>query len=38
MFIGWKERLPGSSSETMWPPVMWLSSAPKAVVSGGSDG
>lgn len=36
-FIGWKERLPGSSSETMWPPVIWLSSAPKAVVDGGSE-
>ena len=22
-FIGWNERLPGSSSASMWPPVMW---------------
>jgi sulfur dioxygenase len=37
MFIGWNERLPGSSSVTIWPPVMWPSSAPSAVVAGGSD-
>ena len=36
-FIGWNERLPGSSSETMCPRVMWLSSAPKAVVIGGAE-
>ncbi|MNT35905.1 hypothetical protein D3C72_1719540 [compost metagenome] len=35
MFIGWKERLPGSSSEERWPPVMWLRSEPSAVVAGG---
>ncbi len=35
MFIGWKERGPASIVE-MWPPVMWLSSAPIAVSGGGA--
>ena len=33
-FIGWNERGP-SSMVSMWPPVMWLTSAPSAVVAGG---
>ena len=33
-FIGWNERGP-ASIDSMWPPVMWLSSAPIAVVGGG---
>ena len=33
-FIGWKERF-FSSSLTKWPPVIWPSSAPNAVVAGG---
>src|SRR5260370_16642482 len=34
-FIGWNERGPASIAST-WPPVMWFSSAPCAVVGGGS--
>ena len=34
-FIGWNERGPASIVST-WPPVMWPSSAPCAVVGGGS--
>src|ERR1700680_1236762 len=34
MFIGWNERAPGSMV-SMWPPVMWPSSDPSAVVAGG---
>ena len=33
-FIGWNERGP-ASIDSMWPPVMWLRSAPIAVVAGG---
>ena len=33
-FIGWNERGPASIA-SIWPPVMWLSSAPSAVVGGG---
>ena len=33
-FIGWNERGPASIA-SMWPPVMWLRSAPIAVVGGG---
>ena len=33
-FIGWNERGP-ASIDSMWPPVMWLRSAPIAVVGGG---
>jgi hypothetical protein len=33
-FIGWNER-PTPSVASMWPPVMWLMSAPWAVVGGG---
>ena len=33
-FIGWNERGPASIA-SIWPPVMWLSSAPIAVVGGG---
>ena len=36
MFIGWNERLPGSMV-SIWPPVMWPSSEPSAVVGGGGD-
>ena len=32
-FIGWNERGP-SSMVSIWPPVMWLMSAPSAVVAG----
>ena len=35
MFIGWNERGP-ASMVSMWPPVMWPSSAPSAVVCGGA--
>src|SRR5579863_1927927 len=34
-FIGWNERGP-ASIDSMWPPVMWLSRAPMAVVGGGA--
>ena len=34
MFIGWNERGP-ASMVSMWPPVMWPSSEPSAVVAGG---
>src|SRR5881296_2022993 len=34
MFIGWNERGPASML-SIWPPVMWLSSAPCALVGGG---
>ena len=34
MFIGWNERGP-ASMVSMWPPVMWPSSEPSAVVGGG---
>ena len=33
-FIGWKERGPASIA-SIWPPVMWLMSAPITVVVGG---
>ena len=33
-FIGWNERGP-ASIDSIWPPVMWLRSAPIAVVGGG---
>ena len=36
-FIGWNERGP-ASIDSMCPPVMWLRSAPIAVVGGGSAG
>ena len=32
MFIGWNEPAPAAR----WPPVMWATSAPNAVVGGGS--
>jgi hypothetical protein len=35
-FMGWKERGP-SSMVSMWPAVMWLMSAPSAVVWAGLD-
>src|SRR5216684_4005612 len=34
IFIGWNERCP-ASMVSMWPPVMWPSSDPSAVVAGG---
>ena len=34
MFIGWNERGP-ASMVSIWPPVMWPSSEPSAVVGGG---
>ena len=34
MFIGWNERVP-ASMVSIWPPVIWPSSEPSAVVTGG---
>src|SRR3990170_5449387 len=37
IFIGWKLRTLPFPSALTWPPVVWLSKAPSAVVAGGGD-